>query len=103
MTIKFCEMAAESSSTPPTPSTLPCASRSRLAEINALLAVKMGAGEAATSPRWPGIHAFIEAELASNVAEPVQALPTAGQAPLDAMLFDTVLQHDRRAQEVQPC
>jgi hypothetical protein len=74
-----------------------------ITEINALLEVKMRAGEAATSPRWPGIHAFIAAELARNAAEPVQALPTAGHAPLDAMLFDTVLRHDRQAQEVQSC
>ena len=37
-----------------------------IAEINALLEVKMRAGEAATSPRWPGIHAFIEAELSDG-------------------------------------
>lgn len=74
-----------------------------ITEINALLEVKMRAGEAATSPRWPGIHAFIEAELARNAAEPVQAVPSAGHAPLDAMLFDTVLKHDRQAQEVQGC
>lgn len=78
-----------------------------IAEINALLAVKMRAGEAATSPRWPGIHAFIEAELARHAAEPVQALPPAGKAPLDAMLFDTVLRYEpdahTEAQEDQPC
>ncbi|HEX5739900.1 MAG TPA: nucleotidyltransferase domain-containing protein [Hydrogenophaga sp.] len=74
-----------------------------IAEINALLAVKMRAGEAATSPRWPGLHDFIEAELARNAAEPVQALPAAGHAPLDAMLLGTVLRHDCNAQEVQPC
>lgn len=79
------------------------ADAARIAEINALLAVKMRAGEAATTPRWPGIHAFIEAELARNAAEPVQAVPSAGHAPLDAMLFDTVLKHDQQAQEVQPC
>jgi uncharacterized protein len=32
-------------------------------EINRLLEVKMRAGEAATSPRWKGIHRFILAEL----------------------------------------
>ena len=62
-----------------------------IAEINALLEVKMRAGEAATSPRWPGIHAFIEAELARNAAEPVPALPVPGTAALDALLYDTVL------------
>lgn len=74
-----------------------------IAEINALLDVKMRAGEAATSPRWPGIHAFIEAELARNAAEPVQPLPVAGHAPLDALLMDTVLRYDSLAQEAQPC
>ena len=63
-------------------------------EINALLEVKMRAGEAATSPRWPGIHAFIEAELARNAMEPVQALPVPGNAALDALLYDTVLRYD---------
>jgi len=60
-------------------------------EINALLEVKMRAGEAATSPRWPGIHAFIEAELAAHAAEPVTALPPADASGLDAFLSDTVL------------
>jgi uncharacterized protein len=74
-----------------------------IAEINALLAVKMRAGEAATSPRWPGIHAFIESELARNAQEPVQALPTKGAAPLDAMLFDTVLRFDPVARQERAC
>ncbi|QRF56907.1 nucleotidyltransferase domain-containing protein [Variovorax paradoxus] len=60
-------------------------------EINALLEVKMRAGEAATSPRWPGIHAFIEAELAAHAAEPLTALPPADASGLDAFLSDTVL------------
>ncbi len=60
-------------------------------EINALLEVKMRAGEAATSPRWPCIHAFIEAELARNAAEPVH-----GHAALDALLHDTVLRFSHR-------
>jgi len=60
-------------------------------EINALLAVKMRAGEAATSPRWPGIHAFIEAELAAHAAEPITPLPQAENAGLDAFLYETVL------------
>ena len=64
-------------------------------EINALLEVKMRAGEAATSPRWPGIHAFIEAELARNAAEPVQPLPVPGYAALDTLLHDTVLRYQR--------
>ena len=35
-----------------------------LTELNALLAVKMRAGEAATSAPWPRIQAFLQAELA---------------------------------------
>ncbi|MFE1572090.1 nucleotidyltransferase domain-containing protein [Comamonas odontotermitis] len=70
-----------------------------IAEINALLEVKMRAGEAATSPRWPGIHAFIETELARNAAEPVQPVPMAGHADLDALLHDTVLHFDRRCHD----
>ena len=65
-----------------------------IAEINALLEVKMRAGEAATSPRWPGIHAFIEAELARNEAEHVQPLPMAGNADLDSLLHDMVMHFD---------
>lgn len=67
-----------------------------IAEINALLEVKMRAGEAATSPRWPGIHAFIEAELARNAIEHVQPLPMAGNADLDSLLHDMVMHFDPR-------
>lgn len=76
----------------------PVADAALVAEVNALLEVKMRAGEAATSPRWPGIHAFIEAELARNAAEPVQPLPVPGHAALDALLHDTVLRYDHRAE-----
>lgn len=66
-------------------------------EINALLEVKMRAGEAATSPRWPGIHAFIESELAANAAEPVTPLPQSEEAGLDAFLCETVLRCESAA------
>ncbi len=81
----------------------PVADAALITEINALLEVKMRAGEAATSPRWPGIHAFIQSELARNAVEPVQVLPPAGQAPLDAVLFDTVLRFDPVVQQGQVC
>ncbi|SEU06250.1 hypothetical protein SAMN05443580_11386 [Variovorax sp. OV084] len=68
-------------------------------EINALLEVKMRAGEAATSPRWPGIHAFIESELAANAAEPVTPLPQAEEAGLDAFLHETVLRFEKAKTE----
>jgi hypothetical protein len=71
-----------------------------IAEINALLEVKMRAGEAATSPHWPGIHAFIEAELAANAAEPITPLPSADGSGLDAFLHETVLRFDGAAMEV---
>jgi len=74
-----------------------------IAEINALLEVKMRAGEAATSPRWPGIHAFIEAELARNAAEPVQPLPVPGHAALDDLLHDTVLRFNAPPAKEAPC
>lgn len=68
-------------------------------EINALLEVKMRAGEAATSPRWPGIHAFIESELAANAVEPVTPLPQSEQAGLDAFLYEAVLRFEAKKKE----
>lgn len=68
-----------------------------LDEVNALLEVKMRAGEAATSPRWAGIHAFIEAELAEAVAHaPSQASKADGNA-LDQYLRDAVLHFDNKS------
>lgn len=81
----------------------PVADAALVAEINALLEVKMRAGEAATSPRWPGIHAFIEAELARNAAEPVQPLPVPGHGALDALLHDTVLRFTTPSSKEAPC
>lgn len=61
-----------------------------IAEINRLLEVKMRAGEAATSPRWDGIHAFILAEL--EVAQAyVPSVPRKGDvAELDGLLREVV-------------
>jgi len=70
-----------------------------IGEINALLEVKMRAGEAATSPRWPGIHAFTESELAANAAQPVTPLPQSEQAGLDAFLYETVLRFEAKKSE----
>jgi uncharacterized protein len=58
-----------------------------LEEINRLLAVKMQASEADTSPPWPVLHRFIEEELVLADAQrpPVAAAPP--MAPLDEMLF----------------
>ena len=60
-------------------------------EINALLAIKMGAGEAEYSPRWPRIHAFIESELARTVVDPDYKKPEGDAGELDAFLMRTVL------------
>lgn len=62
-----------------------------VAEINALLEVKMRAGEAATSPRWEGIHAFIESELAVAQAHVMVESNKADARALDAFLHEAVL------------
>jgi len=69
--------------------------RALLEEINRLLEVKMRAGEAATSPRWNGLHAFIEGELAAAEPPRVEAGARGDPAALDAFLLATVLDHDR--------
>ena len=66
-------------------------------EINALLEVKMRAGEAATSPRWHGIHAFIESELARAQAHAVPPSQPTDIGALDAFLHEAVLHFDARA------
>jgi predicted nucleotidyltransferase len=66
-------------------------------EINRLLEVKMRAGEAATSARWPGIHAFIAAELARAETPPPLAHASYDASELDGFLFDTVMGHERGA------
>lgn len=61
------------------------------AEINKLLEVKMRAGEAATSPRWEGIHAFILSELeAAQAYSPTTARKRDG-AELDAFFREAVM------------
>lgn len=67
-----------------------------VAEIDALLEVKMRAGESATRPRWTGIHDFIERELAVAEAHSFAKQPKADSAPLDAFLHDAVLHFDAR-------
>lgn len=71
--------------------------RALVDEIDALLEVKMRAGEAATSPRWHGIHAFIESELARAQAHPVLPSQQTDMSALDALLHDAVLHFDVRA------
>ncbi len=67
-----------------------------VAEIDALLEVKMRAGESATSPRWVAIHDFIERELAVAQAHSFAKQPKADSAPLDAFLHGAVLHFDAR-------
>jgi len=67
-----------------------------VAEVDALLEVKMRAGEAATSPRWAGIHDFIERELAVAEAHAFDRQPKASTRPLDDFLHDAVLHFGAR-------
>lgn len=66
--------------------------RAVLAEVNTLLEVKMRAGEAATSPRWVGIHDFIEAEMVRAMNFTPDRGPKADTTTLDRYLHDAVLQ-----------
>lgn len=59
-------------------------------EINRLLEVKMRAGEAATSPRWEGIHAFILTELEAAQAYKPSASSVRGMQELDAFLRQAI-------------
>lgn len=61
-----------------------------LDEINQLLALKMTAGEAEYGPRFPAIHAFIEAALGMEKAEPDFAKPTGDHTALDALLRQAI-------------
>jgi predicted nucleotidyltransferase len=65
--------------------------RAVLDEVNALLEVKMRAGESATSPRWVGIHNFIETELAEAMSLTPEKGPKADARQLDRYLYDAVL------------
>jgi predicted nucleotidyltransferase len=64
--------------------------RDLLDEINALLAVKMRAGEAEHGPRWPRIHAFITAALEQAGREPDYKQPHGDSRDLDRFLLETV-------------
>lgn len=68
-----------------------------LAEINHLLEVKMRAGEAATSPRWNGLHDFIVSELdaATEAARNVIETSRADSVALDGFLAETVLNNEQ--------
>lgn len=70
-----------------------------LDELNRLLEVKMRAGEAATSPRWPAIHAFIERELQLAQAHNEEHDPRPDTSGLDAFLFDVVTHVEEKKNE----
>jgi len=60
-------------------------------DINALLEIKMRAGESATSPRWPGLHAFIERELAIATGYTPPPVEHHDITPLDDFLGEAIL------------
>jgi predicted nucleotidyltransferase len=62
-----------------------------VAEINALLAAKMRAGEAAASARRPVLHAFIERELEAAQASVIVESHRVDSRELDSLLRDAVL------------
>jgi len=64
-----------------------------VAEINRLLEVKMRAGEAATSARWEGIHAFILRELDDARAHAPATGERRSTEALDAFLQASVARH----------
>ncbi|MFN0299025.1 MAG: nucleotidyltransferase domain-containing protein [Burkholderiales bacterium] len=66
-----------------------------LVEVNRLLEVKMRAGEAATSPRWDGLHAFIETELAVAMAHVVKDATQLDTTALDAFLSGTAHRYEK--------
>lgn len=70
-----------------------------LHEINRLLDVKMRAGEAATSPRWNGIHEFIERELEVAAAQVLIDSSSPDATKLDAFLKEAVLKNEAEQDE----
>jgi predicted nucleotidyltransferase len=62
-----------------------------ITEINALLALTMRAGEAATGPRRPFLHDFIERELEAAQASVIVESHRVDSRELDSLLCDAVL------------
>jgi predicted nucleotidyltransferase len=65
-----------------------------LGEINRLLDLKMRSGEAAMSPRWAGLNAFIECELDAAAQRAIPPTGPVDDAALDAFLAETVLRQE---------
>jgi len=68
-----------------------------IGEINALLAVKMRAGEASTSPRREVLHAFIERELEAAQASVIVESHRMDSRELDRLLRDAVMHFEAAA------
>ncbi len=68
-------------------------------EINRLLEVKMRAGESATSPRWRGIHDFIESELVAAEAQVVVDSSRFDTNILNHFMAEVVLKNEREKNE----
>ncbi|MCL2310029.1 MAG: nucleotidyltransferase domain-containing protein [Proteobacteria bacterium] len=66
-----------------------------LDEINRLLDIKMRVGEATTSPRWSGLHSFIESELTVAEAYRPSGSRCDNAAALDAFLAHTILNKEK--------
>lgn len=86
--MRFAELAAQT-----------LTDQSLIDEVNAMLEVKMRAGEAATSPRWVGIHDFIERELALAMEHTLKKGPLKGGRQLDRYLHDAVLHFEWSGKE----
>ena len=65
-------------------------------EINALLAIKMRAGEAEYSPPWPYIRAFIETELEKEEVPADYKKPKGKLEDLDRLLLETVFDFSKK-------
>ncbi|MDR1967498.1 MAG: nucleotidyltransferase domain-containing protein [Burkholderiaceae bacterium] len=73
-----------------------------LGDINHLLDIKMRSGESATSPRWDGIHAFIERELDEAANRIIPETAPADDDALNTFLAETILRGCcRQAPEVR--
>jgi len=68
-----------------------------IGEINALLAEKMRAGEAASSPRREVLHAFIERELEAAQASVIVESHRTDSRELDRLLHDAVTHFEAAA------
>jgi predicted nucleotidyltransferase len=68
-----------------------------IAEINALLAVRMRAGETAASPRREPLHAFIERELEAAQASVIVQSHRPDSRELDRLLRDAVMHFEAAA------